>query len=95
MSSLRWRVPDGQRFAFEDFDDGIVMFDARVGSTHLLSVTAAEMLSVIETSPGSTTPALYRTLLARLGADEQALSYPAVIELLWHLENLHLVTAEA
>ena len=94
-SALRWRVPPGQRFVFEDFDDGIVMFDALVGSTHLVSVTAAETLAIVDATPGLTADAIYRKLLERTGVSEAALPFGAVRELLWQLENLALVSAEA
>jgi len=91
---LRWRVPEGQRFIFADFDDGIVMFDTRVGSTHLLNPTSAETLAILQEAPALATPALYRTLLERMQLDENALPFAAVIELLWHLEDLGLICAE-
>ena len=93
-SALRWRVPAGQRFIFEDFDDGIVMFDALVGSTHLVSVTAAETLAIVEATPGLTAGAIYRRLLERTGVAEAALPFDAVRELLWQLENLDLLAAD-
>jgi PqqD family protein of HPr-rel-A system len=89
----RWRIPSGQRFVFEDFDDGIVMFDARVGATHLLSASAAETLALVQEFPGMTADAIYQKLLERLNLDEGTLPLPSVLELLWHLENLGLVTA--
>jgi len=86
-------VADGQHFVFADFDDGIVMFDARVGSTHLLNATAAEALSIVESSPGLSADSVYRALHERLDLDPRALPLDAVVELLWQLENLGLVTA--
>jgi PqqD family protein of HPr-rel-A system len=91
--SPRWRVPEGQHFVFADFDDGVVMFDARIGATHLLNATAAETLSIVEQTPGLPTETIYRALLERLELEESALTYDAVIELLWQLENLGLVAA--
>ncbi len=91
--TLRWRLPAGQRLVFEDFDDGIVMFDALVGSTHLMSVTAAEALAAITDSPGLTSAELYHALLARTGIRADALALDDVVELLQQLENLDLVTA--
>ena len=87
----RWRIPPCQRFVCEEFDDRVVMFDALVGSTHLLNVTAAEALAIVAESPGLDTPAVHRELLARLGLDADALPQPAVEELLWRLEDLNLV----
>jgi PqqD family protein of HPr-rel-A system len=89
--SSRWCVPGGQHFAFADFDDGIVMFDARVGSTHLLNATAAEVLSIVHETPGLATAEIYRMLLARLDLGEHALPFGAVVDLMWQLENLGLV----
>ena len=89
----RWRVADGQHFVFADFDDGILMFDARVGSTHLINATAAEALSIVEGSPGVSADNVHRALLQRLELDPGALPFEAVVELLWQLENLGLVTA--
>ncbi|HEY2816048.1 MAG TPA: HPr-rel-A system PqqD family peptide chaperone [Casimicrobiaceae bacterium] len=90
--SSRWCVPGGQHFAFADFDDGIVMFDARVGATHLLNATAAEVLSIVHESSGLGTAEIYRMLLVRLELGEQALPFDAVVDLMWQLENLGLVT---
>ena len=91
--SPQWRVPDGQHFVFVDFDDGIVMFDARIGSTHLLNATAAETLSIIEQTPELAAEAIYRALLERLELEESALTCDAVTELLSQLENLGLIVA--
>ena len=93
-STLLWRLPAGQRLLFEDFDDGIVMFDALVGSTHLVSVTAAETLAIVNEAPGLTAPVIYRRLLERTAVEEAALPFAALRELLWQLENLNLVTAD-
>ena len=41
-SEIVWRLPAGQRLLFEDFDDGIVMFDALVGATHLRAERGAD-----------------------------------------------------
>jgi PqqD family protein of HPr-rel-A system len=91
----RWRIPAGQRLITEDFDDGIVVFDALVGSTHLLNVTAAEALAIVEESPGLEAAGIHRRLLERLEIDGQALPRAAVDELLWRLEDLNLVSAFA
>ena len=88
-----WRIPDGQRLLYEDFDDGIVMFDALVGSTHLLNATAAETLALIQETPNLTAPDIHRRLLERLGIGDDALPQAALAELLWHLEDLNLVAA--
>ena len=90
-SAPRWRVPPGQRFVFEDFDDGIVMFDALVGSTHLVNVTAAEALAIVEEAPGLTAAEIHERLLARLELRADALPRPAVDELLGRLAALDLV----
>ena len=91
LANPRWRIPPGQRLIFEDFDDGVVLFDALVGSTHLLNATAAEALAIVEDMPGLRAPDIHRRLLDRLGIDAAALPEAAVIELLWRLEDLHLV----
>jgi PqqD family protein of HPr-rel-A system len=91
----RWRVPSGQHFVIEDFDDGIVMFDALVGATHLLNVTAADTLEIVRESPGLGTAGVHRCLLERLELGEEALPLAALEELLWQLENLNLVVASA
>jgi PqqD family protein of HPr-rel-A system len=90
---VRWRLPAGQRLVHEEFDDRVVLFDALVGSTHLLNATAAEALAIIEETPGLGTAAIHRELLARLELDAEALPLPAVEELLWRLEDLNLVGA--
>ena len=92
---LRWRIPAGQHFVIEDFDDGIVMFDALVGATHLLNVSAADTLAIVGESPGLATAAIHRCLLERLELGEEALPLAALEELLWQLEDLNLVVASA
>ena len=92
--SVVWRIPAGQRLLFEDFEDGIVMFDARVGSTHLLNVTAAEALAVVESEPGMTSDAIRARLIDRLSIDPAQLPVSAVGEMLTQLENLGIVAAE-
>jgi len=93
--STRWCVPPGQHFAFADFDDGIVVFDARVGSTHLVNATAAEALSIVDGTPGIATVGIHRTLLERLALEEDALAFETVVDLMWQLENLGLVATVA
>jgi PqqD family protein of HPr-rel-A system len=90
---VRWRVPEGQYFVFADFEDGILMFDSRIGSTHLLNATAAEALSVVQRTPGIVTEDVYRAVLERLDLVGTALPLDALIDLLWQLENLGLVVA--
>jgi len=90
-SDIHWRIPAGQRLVFEDFDDGIVMFDSLVGSTHLLNATAAEALAVIESEPGLHIDRIHARLLERLGVDSDALPIAAVADLLWQLEDLNLI----
>jgi PqqD family protein of HPr-rel-A system len=92
-SEIRWRLPAGQRLLFEDFDDGIVMFDALVGATHLLNASAAETLAIIEDAPGSPTAVIHRRLLERLEIPQAELPLSALEELLWRLEDLNLICA--
>lgn len=89
----RWELPSGQRLLFEDFDDGIVMFDAGAGATHLLNATAAETLAIVEETPGLVAVDLHRRLLQRLELDEGVLPLAALEELLLRLEDLGLVCA--
>ena len=91
QADIHWRIPTGQRLVFEDFDDGIVAFDALVGSTHLLNVTAAEALATIEAEPGLGGQAIHARLLARLDVGAESLPLSAVDELLWRLEDLNLI----
>lgn len=88
----RWRLPAGQRLLFEDFDDGIVLFDAAVGATHLLNPTAAEALAIVQEQPGLATAELHAQLLARLEIGADALPLAALDELLRRLEDLQLVS---
>lgn len=92
-SEFRWRIPAGQRLLWEDFDDGIVMFDALVGATHLMNASAAETLAIVEDAPGLATTAIHLRLLERLGVTETALPLAALDELLWRLEDLSLLCA--
>jgi PqqD family protein of HPr-rel-A system len=91
----RWHIAPGQRLIFADFDDGIVMFDAQVGATHLLNASAAEALAIIEESPALSAPTIHARLLDRLGLSTDALPFPALVELLWRLEDLNLIAATA
>jgi hypothetical protein len=52
----------------------------------------AEALSVVEGSPDLSVDAIYRELLDRLELQAAALPLESVVELLWQLENLGLVT---
>ena len=92
-ADLFWRILPGQRLRFEDFDDGIVMFDALVGATHLINASAAEALAIVESSPGISTADLHARLLERLDIADSALSLEDVDELLWRLEFLNIVCA--
>lgn len=80
---------------FADFDDGILMFDALVGATHLLNPTAAEALLIVQDIPGLPAAEIHRRLLERLQVAESALPLAAVVELLWRLEDLNLLGAMA
>ena len=90
-----WRVPAKQRFVIEEFDDGIVMFDALVGATHLLNVSAVDTLAIVSESPGLQTAVIHRRLLERLELGEEVLPLAALEELLWRLEDLNLIAAFA
>ena len=92
-SEIRWQLPAGQRLVFEDFDDGIVLFDARVGSTHLVNATAAETLAIVEETPGLSTAEIHRDVLARLELEPEALPLRALEDLLHHLAALDLIRA--
>ena len=92
-ADLRWRLPSDQRLAFEDFDDGILVFDARVGGTHLVNATAAEALEVVTAAPDLTAREIHRRVLERLGLTEATLPLAAVEELLRRLADLCLVSA--
>ena len=92
-SPIVWRIPPGQRLLVEDFDDGIVMFDARVGSTHLLNATSAEALAIIENQPGLTGDEIRARLLERLALSSDQLPGAAVRDLLVWLEDLGIVGA--
>src|SRR4030095_1138312 len=94
-SDIGCPLPAGQRLLFEDFDDGIVMFDALVGATHLMNASAAEAVAMVEDAPGWATADIHRRLLERLGIPESALPLPALEELLWRLEDLNLVCTVA
>ena len=90
-----WRIPEGQQLVFEEFEDGILLFDARVGSTHLLNATAAETLEVVLETPGLTAMDIRTRVLERLGLPDAALPPAAVEELLMRLADLCLVGAAA
>jgi PqqD family protein of HPr-rel-A system len=91
----RWHIPAHQRFITDEFDDGIVMFDALVGATHLLNVSAADTLAIVGEFPGLDSAAIHRRLLDRLAIADDALPLAALEELLWRLEDLNLIAAFA
>jgi PqqD family protein of HPr-rel-A system len=80
---------------FEDFDDGIVLFDALVGSTHLVNVTAAEVLAVVQEAPGLDAAAIQHRVLERLDLSQDALPLSAVAALLQRFELLNIVRADS
>ena len=90
---VRWRLSPNQRLVFEDFDDGIVVFDTLVGGTHLVNATAAEALAVIEDTPGLSAAQIHAQLLARLQIGPDALPIEAVDQLLVRLADLNFVAA--
>jgi len=48
-----WRLPDGVRLSWRAFDDGVVVFNAFSGQTHLLDSFSAAVLEEIERAPAS------------------------------------------
>jgi PqqD family protein of HPr-rel-A system len=89
-----WRIAPGQRLLFQDFEDGVVLFDALVGSTHLLDASAAETLAIIEETPGLDAAAIHAALLQRLELQPEALPLPTVEALLQRFEAIALVSAQ-
>lgn len=92
--ALCWRITPGQRLLFEDFDDGIVLFDALVGSTHLLNASAAEILTVVQETPGLDAATIHRRVLMRLALSDDALPLAAVEALLQRFESLSFIRAD-
>jgi PqqD family protein of HPr-rel-A system len=90
-ADVRWRIAAGQRLVLEDLDDGVLLYDARVGGTHLLNATAAEMLSVIEDTPGLTTAAIRTELIARMELAQASLPLESLEALLQWLAQLNIV----
>jgi PqqD family protein of HPr-rel-A system len=90
----RWRVAPRQYLLFEDFDDGIVMFDSLVGSTHFLNATAAEALAVVEETPGLDAAAIQRRVIDRLALKDEELPLPSVVSLLQRFESMNLLSCE-
>lgn len=88
---MRWRIAPGQRLVFEDLDDGVLLYDALVGGTHLLNATAAEMLCLIEERPGLSADAIRDALIARLELPPASLPVESVEELLQWLARLDIV----
>lgn len=70
------------------------MFDALVGSTHVLDPSAAEMLAVIEETPGLDAAAIRERLGNRLALADGALPLSVVAGLLQQFELLNLVRAD-
>lgn len=93
-SSRVWRIAPGQRLLFQDFEDGVVLFDALVGSTHSLDASAAETLAIIEQAPGLDASAIHAELLKRLELSADALPLSTVEALLQRFEAMALVSVE-
>ncbi len=90
-----WRIAPGQRLLFQDLEDGVVMFDTLVGSTHLLDASAAETLAIIEQAPGLDASAIHAELLKRLELSAEALPLATVEALLQRFEAMALVSVES
>jgi PqqD family protein of HPr-rel-A system len=90
-----WRIAPGQRLLFQDFEDGVVLFDALVGSTHSLDASAAETLAIIEHAPGLDASAIHAELLERLELSAESLQLATVEALLQRFEAMALVSAES
>ena len=93
-SSPVWRIAPGQRLLFQDFEDGVVLFDALAGSTHSLDASAAETLAIIEEAPGLDASAIHARLLERLDLAAEALPLATVEALLQRFEAMALVSVE-
>jgi len=93
MPTSRWRIAEGQVLRFEEFDDGVVMFDALVGGTHLLNATAAESLALIAAEPDLSSEAIHARVCERLEVTADALPIASIVELLERLEDLRVIAA--
>ena len=93
-STIAWRIAPGQRLLFQDFEDGVILYDALVGSTHLLDASAAETLAIIEEAPGLDASAIHAALLDRLQLSPEALPLAAVDALLQRFEAMALVSVD-
>jgi PqqD family protein of HPr-rel-A system len=89
-----WRIAPGQRLLFQDFEDGVVLFDALVGSTHLLDASAAETLAIIDQAPGLDASAIHAELVQRLEISSEALPLATVEALLQRFEAMALISVE-
>jgi len=87
-------VPSGQRLVFEELDDGVLMYDALVGGTHLINVTAQEALELLLQAPGLTAAELHARVLERLELDAAVLPLDAMESLLQRLAELDIVAAQ-
>jgi len=94
-SSPAWRIAPGQRLLFQDFEDGVVLFDALVGSTHLLDASAAETLAIIGEARGLDASAIHGKLLERLELSADALPLATVEALLQRFEAMALISVES
>ena len=64
-SEANWRLAEGCRLHWKVWDDEFAIFDEGSGDTHLLDPLAAEVLKVLEESPGEIS-GLARRIVARL-----------------------------
>ena len=70
------------------------MFDALVGSTHLLDASAAETLAIIDEAPGLDASAIHAQRLERLELSAEALPLATVEALLQRFEAMALVRVD-
>jgi PqqD family protein of HPr-rel-A system len=71
VSDLEWELAENSRLHWVCWDDEYVAFDEGSGDTHLLDLVTAEVLKVLEQSPGAL-PALIERVAARLDVDPDA-----------------------
>jgi len=73
----------------------VLLFDARVGGTHLVNATAAELLGLVQSLPGLTSTQIQARLIEALGLAATDLPVTAVEDVLERFAALDIVAIVA
>lgn len=85
-----WRIIPGQELHYREWDEEFVLFNDLSGDTHLLGISAIQLLQVLQQSAAGD-DALTDSLCASLEIERDGEVEDQVRQLLNDLQSLHLV----